>query len=77
MKTMTIKKTRCELIYLTPKEGKYDEVKKMLGLYETDESDGGGNGHILNEGFSTELTNLCDDYSYNDNEGILDLEEEK
>ena len=84
MKTMTIRKTRNDLIHLTPKEGQYDEVKKLIGLYETDESDGGGNGHLtlqrpvlVSEFYSDKLKELCEDILYEDDEGVLDIYEEK
>ena len=81
---LTIRKKKIEYIHLTPKEGKSDEVKKMLGLYETDHSeDGSGNRHLtlqrpvlVSEFYSNELKELCEDIEYEDDEGILDLEEE-
>ena len=85
MKTMTIKKTRCEFIHLTPKEGKSDEVKKMLGLYETDHNeDGSGNRHLtlqrpvrVDEFYSDKLKELCEDILYEDDEGVLDIYDER
>ncbi len=81
---MIIRKKQIEYIHLTPKEGKYDEVKKMLGLNETDHNeDGSGNGHLkyqklsfVREYYSDKLKELCDEIEYYDNEGVLDLEEE-
>ena len=56
----------------------------MLGLYETDESDGGGNGHLtlqrpvrVDEFYSDKLKELCEDILYEDDEGVLDIYEEK
>ncbi len=81
---LTIRKKKIEYIHLTPKEGKSDEVKKMLGLYETDHSaDGSGNRHLtlqrpvrVDEFYSDKLKELCEDIEYEDDEGVLDLEDE-
>ena len=56
----------------------------MLGLYETDHSeDGSGNRHLtlqrpvrVDEFYSDKLKELCEDIEYEDDEGVLDLEEE-
>ena len=82
---LTIRKKKIEYIHLTPKEGKSDEVKKMLGLYETDHSeDGSGNRHLtlqrpvlVSEFYSDKLKELCEDILYEDDEGVLDIYEEK
>ena len=82
---MIIRKKQIEYIHLTPKEGKYDEVKKMLGLNETDHNeDGSGNGHLkyqklsfVREYYSDKLKELCEDILYEDDEGSLDIYEER
>ena len=56
----------------------------MLGLYETDHSaDGSGNRHLtlqrpvrMDRFYSDKLKELCEDIEYEDDEGVLDLEEE-